>query len=75
MKRRLTITGSTLRIRDADFKAALAADIEAHVWPQINDGKFKPVVYKTYKLEEASLAHHLMESSRHIGKIVLRIDG
>jgi putative PIG3 family NAD(P)H quinone oxidoreductase len=75
MKRRLTITGSTLRIRDADFKAALAADIEAHVWPQINDGKFKPVVYKTYKLEEASLAHKLMESSRHIGKIVLIIDG
>jgi putative PIG3 family NAD(P)H quinone oxidoreductase len=74
MKRRLTITGSTLRIRDADFKAALAADIEAHVWPQINDGKFKPVVYKTYKLEEASLAHQLMESSQHIGKIVLIID-
>jgi NADPH:quinone reductase len=75
MKRRLTITGSTLRIRDADFKAALAADIEAHVWPIINRGKFKPVIYKTYKLEEASLAHQLMESSRHIGKIVLSIDG
>lgn len=75
MKRRLTITGSTLRIRDADFKAALAADIEAHVWPIINNRKFKPVVYKTYKLEEASLAHQLMESSRHIGKIVLRVDG
>ena len=75
MKRRLTITGSTLRIRDADFKAALAADIEAHVWPIINNGKFKPVIYKTYKLEEASLAHKLMESSRHIGKIVLSLDG
>ena len=75
MKRRLTITGSTLRIRDANFKAALAADIEAHVWPIINNGKFKPVIYKTYKLEEASLAHKLMESSRHIGKIVLSLDG
>ncbi|MEO5649645.1 MAG: NAD(P)H-quinone oxidoreductase [Ginsengibacter sp.] len=74
MKRRLTITGSTLRIRDPDFKASLAADIEARVWPVINNGKFKPVVYKIFKLKEAPLAHRLMESSRHIGKIVLKVD-
>ncbi|HWJ29529.1 MAG TPA: NAD(P)H-quinone oxidoreductase [Flavisolibacter sp.] len=71
MRRRLTITGSTLRNRDVDFKSALAREIEKNVWPMIEQGKFKPVIYKKFPLSEASQAHALMESSEHIGKIVL----
>jgi putative PIG3 family NAD(P)H quinone oxidoreductase len=71
MRRRLTITGSTLRNRDAAFKAALVAEVYKHVWPIIESGKFKPVIYKTFSLADASTAHALMESSEHIGKIVL----
>ena len=71
MKKRLLITGSTLRNRDVSFKSDLAKEIEKYVWPIIADGKFKPVIYKTFPLEEAGKAHELMESSEHIGKIVL----
>lgn len=71
MRRRLTITGSTLRNRDLEFKAALARSIYKNVWPEIESGKFKPVVFKTFPLEQAAQAHELMESSRHIGKIIL----
>lgn len=71
MQKRLTITGSTLRARDISFKAALAKEIEIHVWPLIETGKFKPVIYKTFPFQEAYKAHELMESSEHIGKIVL----
>ncbi|MEO6549910.1 MAG: NAD(P)H-quinone oxidoreductase [Ferruginibacter sp.] len=74
MKRRLTISGSTLRSRNANFKAALAAEIEKLVWPIINNGQFKPVIDRVYALEEASLAHERMESSGHIGKIVLKVE-
>lgn len=73
MQRRLTITGSTLRPRDTAFKASLAAEVGKHVWPVIEEGKFKPVVFRTYMLDEASGAHALMESSKHIGKIVLLV--
>ena len=73
MRRRLSITGSTLRPRSADFKAALAAAVEQHVWPLIAAGKFRPVIYKTFPLVEAAAAHELMESSAHIGKIVLGV--
>jgi len=73
MRRRLSITGSTLRPRSAEFKAALAADVEKHVWPLIAAGKFRPVIFKTFPLAEAAAAHQLMESSAHIGKIVLEI--
>ncbi|GAA4041921.1 hypothetical protein GCM10022409_29920 [Hymenobacter glaciei] len=73
MRRRLSITGSTLRPRSADFKAALAAAVEENVWPLIAAGKFKPVIYKTFPLAEAAAAHGLMESSAHIGKIVLEV--
>lgn len=73
MRKRLTITGSTLRNRDADFKASLAKAIQKNIWPLIESGKFKPVIYKTFPLAEAAQAHELMESSRHIGKIVLII--
>jgi len=71
MHRRLTITGSTLRNRDIAFKAALIAEVHKHVWPMIEEGKFKPVIYKTFSLKDAAKAHELMESSEHIGKIVL----
>ncbi|OUJ74945.1 NAD(P)H-quinone oxidoreductase [Hymenobacter crusticola] len=73
MARRLTISGSTLRPRSADFKAALAADIEQHVWPLLAAGAFKPMIHKVFPLAEAAEAHRLMESSAHIGKIMLRI--
>ncbi|MEP6845373.1 MAG: NAD(P)H-quinone oxidoreductase [Panacibacter sp.] len=71
MRRRLTISGSTLRNRDVAFKAALVAEVYKHVWPVIETGKFKPVIYKTFPLDDAAKAHALMESSEHIGKIVL----
>ncbi|WP_066838233.1 NAD(P)H-quinone oxidoreductase [Rufibacter ruber] len=74
MQKRLTLTGSTLRPRDADFKAALAAEIEQHVWPLLEAQKFKPVLSHTFLLKEAAQAHTLMESSAHIGKIVLLVD-
>jgi putative PIG3 family NAD(P)H quinone oxidoreductase len=73
MSRRLTITGSTLRPRSADFKAALAAAVEQHVWPLIAAGKFRPVIDRTFPLAEAAAAHQRMESSAHVGKIVLEV--
>ncbi len=71
MQHRLTITGSTLRVRDAAFKATLAEEVERKVWPLISEGKLKTLIYKQFKLSEAALAHRMMESSDHIGKIVL----
>ena len=72
MKKRLTITGSTLRNRDVNFKSALAKEIKKNVWPLIEGGQFKPVIYKVFPLDEANKAHALMESSSHIGKIILK---
>lgn len=74
MRRRLTITGSTLRPRSADFKAALAASVEQHVWPLLQQGQFRTVLHRTFPLAEAAAAHQLMESSQHIGKIVLLME-
>jgi NADPH2:quinone reductase len=74
MLKRITITGSMLRSRDSAFKSALAKDIEENVWPLVAKGKFKSLIYQTFKLSEAAKAHELMESSHHIGKIVLKID-
>ena len=71
MLKRLTITGSTLRPRSAGFKAAIAANLKSKVWPLIESGKIKPVIHASFPLAEASQAHALMESGRHIGKIVL----
>jgi NADPH2:quinone reductase len=71
MRRRLTVTGSTLRARDTSFKAAIAQNLEKSIWPLIEAGKIKPVIYKTFPAEKAADAHRLMESSEHIGKIVL----
>jgi len=71
MRRRLTITGSTLRSRDRAFKSALVAAVEREVWPLVAAGTFKPYVFREFPLAEAAAAHRLMESSEHIGKIVL----
>jgi NADPH2:quinone reductase len=73
MRRRLTITGSTLRPRDSNFKARLAADILKNVWPLIEQKKFKPVIHQVFPLAEAHLAHTLLESSTHIGKLILEV--
>lgn len=71
MRKRLTITGSTLRPRPVAFKGALAKNLREKIWPLIERGKIKPEIYKTFPLEQAADAHRLMESSQHIGKIVL----
>ena len=73
MRRRLTITGSTLRPRSAEFKGYLARNLREKVWPLIEAGRIKPQVFKTFPLGEAAEAHRLMESSQHIGKIVLTV--
>jgi putative PIG3 family NAD(P)H quinone oxidoreductase len=71
MVKRLTITGSTLRPRPVAFKGAIAQALKEKVWPLLEQGKAKPILYKTFPLAEAAEAHRLMESSQHIGKIVL----
>ena len=71
LRRRLTITGSTLRPRPVAFKAAIAAALRRNVWPWIEAGRIKPVIYKVFPASEAAQAHALMESNQHIGKLVL----
>ncbi|HEY2927125.1 NAD(P)H-quinone oxidoreductase [Piscinibacter sp.] len=71
LRRRLTITGSTLRPRSVQFKAAIARALRDNVWPWLEHGKVRPVVYQTFPAEQAAAAHALMESNRHIGKLVL----
>jgi NADPH2:quinone reductase len=73
LRRRLTITGSTLRPRPIEFKAAIVEKLRKHVWPLLESGKIKPVIYKVFPLEEAAEAHKLMESSTHVGKIVFKL--
>ena len=73
MMKRLTLTGSTLRSRTVAQKAAVAAAVRQNVWPLLESGKVRPVIFKTFPLADASEAHRLMESSNHIGKIVLTV--
>jgi NADPH2:quinone reductase len=73
LRRRLTITGSTLRPRPVAFKREIAKQLFERVWPIMNQGALKPVIYKTYSLDQASEAQRLMESSEHVGKIVLTV--
>lgn len=73
LRRRLTITGSTLRPRPVAFKAAIARQLRERVWPLFAEGRIKPVIHRIYPLEEAAAAHALMESSTHVGKIVLLV--
>jgi putative PIG3 family NAD(P)H quinone oxidoreductase len=71
LRRRLVLTGSTLRPRPVEFKGAIAAKLREKVWPLVASGRIRPVVHKTFPLAEAARAHELMESGEHIGKIVL----
>jgi putative PIG3 family NAD(P)H quinone oxidoreductase len=73
MVKRLTVTGSTLRARSVAAKAAIAAALRRAVWPLIAAGKVRPVIHRTFPLAEAAAAHRVMESSEHIGKLVLTI--
>lgn len=73
LRRRLSISGSTLRPRDATFKGRIAHSLREHVWPLFESGALRPVVFSTFPLDRAADAHRLMESSTHVGKIVLEI--
>ena len=71
--RRLTITGSTLRPRSVEEKGQIAAAVRREVWPLLESGSVKPLIYRRFPLADAASAHRLMESSEHIGKIVLTV--
>jgi NADPH2:quinone reductase len=73
LRRRLSVTGSTLRPRPVAFKAAIAAQLLARVWPLLEARQVKPVIYQTFPLEQAAAAHALMESGAHVGKIMLQV--
>jgi NADPH2:quinone reductase len=72
LRRRLTITGSTLRPRSVQFKTAIAQSLREKVWPWLESGAVKPVIHQVFPAHEAAAAHALMESNRHIGKLVLQ---
>ncbi len=74
MRRRLTVTGSTLRARDETFKTAVANAVKEKIWPLLESGKLAPVISATFHLAQAADAHRLMESSQHIGKIILTVE-
>lgn len=74
MLKRLTITGSTLRAREDQFKANIAKKLYRYVWPMLEEGKIKPIIHAILPLKEAYYAHELIESRAHIGKIVLEIE-
>ena len=73
MVKRVTLTGSTLRPRTREVKAGFARAIEAKVWPLVAEGRIKVVLDSTFPLAQASEAHRRMETSQHIGKIVLKV--
>jgi NADPH:quinone reductase len=73
MRKRLTLTGSTLRARPVEFKAALAAELREQVWPHLEAGRIRPIIHATFPLGQAAEAHALMDSGEHVGKIVLEV--
>jgi NADPH2:quinone reductase len=75
MIRRLTVTGSTMRPRSTAQKGAIAEALRARVWPLLDAGRCGPVIHQVFPLAEAAAAHALMESSAHIGKIMLAVAG
>ncbi|MCC7042440.1 MAG: NAD(P)H-quinone oxidoreductase [Acidobacteria bacterium] len=75
MRRRLTITGSTLRPQPVAAKGAIARALETHIWPRLADGSIRPVIHATFPLERAADAHRLLEQGDHIGKVVLTVTG
>jgi NADPH:quinone reductase len=73
MMRRLTVTGSTLRASPVQRKAEIARSVREKVWPLFEAKKIKPVIFRVFPMAEAAEAHRLMESSAHIGKIMLEV--
>ena len=73
MIKRLTFTGSTMRPRSAANKAGIAQNLRTHIWPQLEQGRLLPSIFKVFPLDQAAQAHALMESSEHIGKILLQV--
>jgi putative PIG3 family NAD(P)H quinone oxidoreductase len=73
MRKRLTLTGSTLRARSLEFKSALADELRREVWPHLESGRIRPVIHSTFPLADAAGAHRLMDSGEHVGKIVLEV--
>ena len=73
MRRRLTLTGSTLRPRSVEFKTMVADEIAKTVWPYVEGGRLKPVIDSSFPLAEAAAAHARMEAGEHVGKIVLEV--
>ncbi len=73
LRRRLTVTGSTLRPRPVAFKQDIANKLRERIWPLLEAGRIKPVIYRTFSLEQSANAHALMESSAHVGKIMLKL--
>jgi len=73
MRRRLTLTGSTLRPRSVEFKTMVADEILRTVWPYVQGGRLKPVIDSTFPLDQAADAHARMEAGDHVGKIVLEV--
>lgn len=74
MRKRLVITGSTLRSREVEFKGKIAQNLKATIWPLLASGDIKPVIHSVFQAADACKAHELMESSTHIGKIILNFD-
>jgi NADPH2:quinone reductase len=74
MQRRLTLTGSTLRPRSAEFKSLVADELARAVWPHVEAGKLKPVIDTVFPLADAAEAHRRMEAGEHVGKIVLEVE-
>jgi NADPH:quinone reductase-like Zn-dependent oxidoreductase len=73
MRRRLTLTGSTLRPRSVEFKTMVADEILRTVWPYVQGGRLKPVIDSVFPLDHAAEAHARMEAGEHVGKIVLEV--
>ena len=73
MLKRLTITGSTLRIRDENFKGKVLKNIEKNIFPKIKDGTIKPIIDSTFKLNDVSKAHQRLYKNEHIGKVIIEI--
>ena len=75
MTKQLKVSGSTLRSRSPEDKGKIVNQVIEHIWPLIEQGKYKPTIFQSFNMEDANLAHELMESSSHIGKILLDIKG
>ena len=75
MTKQLKISGSTLRSRTPEEKGKIVKQVLKNIWPLIEEGKYKPTIYQTFKMVDVNLAHNLLESSNHIGKIILDIKG